>query len=486
MWLIFSGKRKLKKTIPLDEIKFNPASYVDPGARVFEWQGDIYRAISIEEGRFYRSLFESKFFENLQQRSWIINTSLTENLLEGYAFVIKHERVPFISYCVEWPAVMLKEAALLTLDICQKLAAHNMSLQDAYPWNIYFNYTRPVFIDVSSIVPAPQNLLWTPYQQFCQFFLYPLYLASAGSSQFIRPLLFNYLEGITEENIVKLLPFRYKLTHSKVISRVILPFWLEKLFPDAPFKIQKLLSPITNEIIKKAGLSKPRQRFLNGLKTEVESIKLPISKSNWYKYYTKDFDPSLQPSPAWDQKQKAVAEILDKIRPSTVLDIACNRGWYSLLAATKGCKVVSFDKDENCVAQLYLDARERGLKVLPLVMDVLNPTPAFGWNAKQFPSAIDRFQAEMVFALALIHHLVFKQLQNFDRIAETLNAFTRRWVLVEFPLPEDERVREMRNDRCSWYNLDNFINALNKSFEIVGAFDSFPSTRRLILGKKRS
>jgi len=474
----------LKITIPRNEIKFNPTSYVDPNARVFEWEGEIFRAVSLEKEEFYRRLFESNFFHKLQEKNLIVKTELTNFSLEGFSFVVKQERVPFLSYALEWPAVMLKEAAVLTLNLCLELAGQNLSLQDAYPWNIYFNYTEPVFIDVGSIIPAPQDLLWTPYQQFCQFFLYPLYLASVMLYPMARLSFFNYLEGMTEENFVKLLPFQYKI-RPRVFFKIVLPYMLEKLFPEAPKKLQNLLAPLTKEIAEKTDFSKLRQKFFHQLRAEVEKIKIPIQKSAWYKYYGKDFDYSLKPSPSWNQKQRVVNEVLDEIKPKTVLDIACNRGWYSMLAASRGCGVVAFDKDEDCVSQLFFDAKDKGLKVLPLVMDVLNPTPSFGWNASQFPSALERFKCDMVFAFALVHHLVFKQLQNFDRIIETFSHFTNRWLLIEFPLPEDEKVKLMWVDRCRWYNLENFTASLNARFEIKKTFDSFPATRKLFLCEKR-
>ena len=476
----------MTKTIPPNEIKVDPTSYVDPNARVFEWQDNIYRAISPEKELFFDTLLDSELFDELKKKNRIVNTVKTDLKLEGYAFVVKHDRIPFVSYCVEWPAIMLKEAALLTVDLCLKLAKANLSLQDAYPWNIFFKFTQPLFIDIGSIIEAPSNLLWTPYQQFCQFFLYPLYLASSGKSKIIRSLLFDYLNGIKEEDINKLLPNIYKISHPRLFLRVILPYWIEKLFPDAPQKIRKMLEPVTLEMIKNNKIVGMRDKFLRELMREIEGSRIPIKKSNWYKYYGDEFSYSIESDISWNQKQKIVRQVLERIKPKTVLDVACNRGWFALLAAARGSSVVAFDIDEDCVAQLYLDAKERGLMVLPLVMDILNPTPSFGWNASQFPSAIERLRCEMVFAFAIVHHLVFKQLQNFDRIASTLNSFSSKWVLVEFPCPDDEKVKSMWTDRCNWYKLDNFISALEKQFTIENIYESYPPTRKLLLCQKKA
>ena len=471
----------MKIKIPIDEIKYNSSSYVDPNSRVFEWKNEIYRAISKDKEQFYLSFFQSKLFADLQTKGWMIGTQITEYSLDGYAFVVKHDRIPFLSYCVEWPAVMLKDAALLTLKVCQELAGRNLSLQDAYPWNVYYNYADPVFIDAGSIVEAPQELIWTPYQQFCQFFLYPLYLSSAGLSQAAKTMLFDYINGISEENVIRMLPFIYKLIHPQVLKRVVMPYWLGAVMQNMTGKMKAFTKEISNKI----DLAKIRIKFLKELISDVNNIKLPIKSSNWHKYYGDDEWSSLNGEAERNQKQQLIVEIIGRLKPDSVLDMACNRGLFAIQAASMGSRVIAFDKDENCVAQLYLDAKEKGLKILPLVMDVLNPTPAFGWNSRQFPSAVERFQSEMVFAFAIIHHLVFRQYQNFDRIAEMLSAYTKNWVLVEFPLPEDEKVKAMWLDRCSWYNMENFTRSLGAYFIIEGVYDSFPSTRKILLCQKK-
>lgn len=101
-------------------------------------------------------------------------------------------------------------------------------------------------------------------------------------------------------------------------------------------------------------------------------------------------------------------------------------------AARTGGKVIAFDSDASCVSQLYREASSRKLNVQPLVMDLLNPTPAFGWRNQRYPSAIQRLKADMVFAFAVVHHLVISQWQNFDRVVQLLSDFAPVHLLVEF------------------------------------------------------
>jgi hypothetical protein len=154
------------------------------------------------------------------------------------------------------------------------------------------------------------------------------------------------------------------------------------------------------------------------------------------------------------------------------------------LAAVLGSRVVAFDIDETTVTNLYRRNRTMNLPILSLVMDLRNPTPGYGLCNLSFPSAMQRFGCEMVFALALIHHLVFKQHFNFKQIVDTLCSFSTKWLLVEFIPPEDQFVRNWSPEEFPWYSLDNFIDEIKTQFHTVRILPSFPKPRVLLLCEK--
>lgn len=474
----------MRKVIPEHEINVDLTSYVDTNGRVFQWSGGIFRGIVPEKGPFYRELVERGVLRNLQQEKLVVQTEVTPFQLDGYGLVLKHSKIPFLTYCVEWPAPMLKKAAFLTLEINIRLVNCDLILQDAYPWNVYFEGTKPVFIDIGSIVPIDENIIWVAYHQFCRFFLYPLYLHSMSKSKVARHLLGDYWDGVTDDLFKRELSFSYVIRNPRILFRVILPYYVEKLISKASsVKKQKVLS-LSKNLHEHCTTPSIRNTFLKSLYKQVSSIKIPRSKTNWTDYYQEKF-PSFDHKANWSPKQKSVSLILERLKPKTVLDIGCNTGWYSIMAAKKGIKVCSFDKDESCISNLYYEAERENLYIIPLVMDFVNPTPSFGWCCKQFPSAIKRLKCEMVFALALVHHLVFVQWQNFDRIAEGLDAFTKKWLLVEWIPREDEYVQSLWQERFEWYTVDNLRKSLNKYCKSIEVFDSYPQGRKLLLCEKR-
>ncbi len=403
--------------------------------------------------------------------------------LEGFGLVLRHARVPFRSYCQEWPAEMLKEAALLTLKLCQEGLEEGAVLQDAYPWNVLWDGVTPVFVDVGSFRPVEEEgqLLWSAYQQFCNFFLLPLYLYSAGLYEAVRPMLSNYLRGVSFECCSALLPVGYKLTHPQTWTRLELPKRISGLAQrlELQNKLQQTEHPPDR-------LAVMRQRFFQGLIRDVERIRLPKPSTTWVDYYEEW--PSFEDRSGWNKKQDAVAEVLADCQPTTVLDLACNEGWFSLLAAHSGSRVVAVDFDEGCVSRLYQSLQKEPMDVLPLVLNVLDPTPAFGWKLSQFPSALERFQGEMVLALALVHHLVLTNWQSFERVVGLLECFTTRWLLLEFVPLEDEKsqilLSHFQRESFEWYTLENLQRELAKRFKNQRLWESHPEGRTLILCEK--
>lgn len=471
---------RLVTAIPPEEISFDLSSYTDPNGRVFEWKGRIFRAVTPESAPLYLELWQKGIFQQLQDKGWLVKTGIAPLSLNGYALVLEHQRIPFLTYCVEWPAPMLRDAALLTLDIGIVLAEDDVALQDAYPWNVFFEGTRPIFIDFGSVVKVDPNFIWGAYYQFCRFFLYPLYLCTFGKGKVARSLLMHFFDGVWEEDLFGELSIIQKLTNPRLFFKQILPYYLERLHRSLPVPQRDKFKGISKGL-QKYNTREARRGFLQNLRRDVESMEFKAGESHWVGYYVERF-PSEQSSSGL--KERVISQILERFRPETVLDMGCNVGRYSIMAAEKGARVVAFDRDEPSITRLYHEVRDKNLYIIPLVMDFLNPTPGFGWCSKQFPPAIERLRCDMVFCLAVIHHLIFNYWQNFGRIAEALNAFSKRWALVEFIPREDEYIKSRWEGRFEWYTMDNLTGALRRYFASIEVFDSHPSGRKLLLCQK--
>lgn len=469
--------------IPLAEVDFHPASFVDHNARLFWWKGQLYRAIRQNRKALYTKLFQEGVIQSLIDKGLLINTELTNLSLDGYDMVLKHERIEFISYPYEWCAEMLKDAALLIADLQIDLSLHGLSLQDGHPLNVLYDGCRPVFVDFGSIVPEDDKSQWIAFDEFRRFVINPLQLMAHGQGRIARWMLHDMDKGILDSEVEALTSGvfnRLAFDSSRGLISVLKRRTPQYLRPTLKKQLIRLKSFVKRQLPRNHQSS---LEFSQQVRKQIERIHIPSRQTNWTGYHESEWFP-FSPSDEWTQKHRTVYEILSDIRPSSVLDVACNEGWYSQLAAVLGSRVVAFDIDETTITNLYRRNRTMNLPILALVMDLRTPSPGYGLCNLSFPPAIQRFGCEMVFALALIHHLVFKQYFNFKQIVDTLCAFSKKWLLVEFIPPEDQFVRNWSPEEFPWYSLDNFIEAIKTQFHIVRILPSFPEPRVLLLCEK--
>jgi SAM-dependent methyltransferase len=482
-----------EQKIPYQEVKFHPHSFGDYHIRLFQWNEQLYRGICTEGAPFFTKLFEDGVIQNLTERGLLIESECDTLTLDGYELVVRHRRLPFASYPNEWCAAMFKDGVLTLVDLAIALAKQGLTLGDAHPWNLLFDMDKgkPVFVDLGSI-DFINDSTWRVYDEFCRFCLYPLLLMSSGQTRIARLLMCEH-EGVLKSDLLR-------LTSGNALSGTIPN---RSLFSRLESALRQQLPASSlqqfKKILSEVGLFKSRKqtahanvlgnmrekshlKFLENVRREVEIISFPSPKAK--REAESELSLSLFIQDYWTTKQKIIHKILSQLQPATVLDIGSGSGWYSKLAASLGSKVVSFDIDETCITQLYVEARAEQLPILPLVMDFTKPTPSRGLANHWAIAATERFPCEMVLALAVVDHLVLKQRLNFDQIVEGLAQFSERWVVVEFIPREDPAISKLWSERVSWYTLDHFMDALRKRFGKVRVMPSGPESRVLLLCEK--
>jgi SAM-dependent methyltransferase len=451
----------------------------DPSGSLFLSEGRVLRGIHPDFKEYYTALLQS---DTVQQMlgTQIVPTHIASDQVDGYALVLEHQRIAMPSYCYEWPLQMLQDAALLTLDICTNLNASGHVLKDATPWNILFDGANPLLVDFTSIMPQERDLLWVAYDQFCRMFLFPLLVGERTSGQIVRAMHLYASNGISYDEVGSFLPFSARLKHPWLVNRLDMPKMMVNMIRSSEQE-QELLKRRQAVSYTPQG----RQKFFESLRHDLQSIQLETGKSRWSAYYD-DINAFFTPE-NFQEKQRAIAELVSRCRPKTVVDIGCNQGGYAVLAAQAGAKVAAFDTDEDSVTLLYQLAKMKHLDILPLVGDITRPIPQAGWRAQEFPSSAHRFRSEMAFALALVHHLAISQIQSFDRITLELADYTTRWLVTEFVPAEDPRSQEIlvtNRREMGWYTLEGFITALKKEFRTVETIPSYPHGRTLCFCEK--
>lgn len=463
--------------ISLDEVEFHRLSFADDSGRLFWWNGELYRGVSPERSDLYRKLLEPGVVQSLIKKGLLVETELSPLSMNHYPLILKHRVVPFVSYVYEWPSLMLKEAALALLEIAMELAQENLTLQDAHPWNMLFDGSKPIYVDFGSIVPARNDTLWPAANEFYRFFVYPLRLMNHGHARIARWLLHDYEQGVLPSECEALV--HHPLVH---LSRAIGSVARTVLPPVVRPPLKKLLRPLR---LRRSSLESPgsmsRIEYLSQIRAEVENITIDLVRSEWSHYYEDgDYFPPFTPSSHWTPKHQSVYDVLTSIRPESVLDIGSNRGWHCQLAASLGISAVAFDTDETAINRLYCDVKNHDSPILPLVVDFCDPSP----GNQVLYCASDRLKCDLVLALALVHHLVFKHFLRFDSIVAGLHSFTKRSLAVEFIPKEDQFVSEWWSPEYGWYTLENFIAELRRYFGRLSVYPSDPTPRVLVVCEK--
>jgi SAM-dependent methyltransferase len=176
--------------------------------------------------------------------------------------------------------------------------------------------------------------------------------------------------------------------------------------------------------------------------------------------------------PQFAAKEAFVSEALRELAPKSVLDVGCNTGHFSFMAARSGASVVAIDFDPVVVGQVWRQASSEHLDVLPLVVNLARPSPAVGWRNEECPSFLDRARGKFdaVFMLAVLHHMLVSERVPLASILDLAAELTRDALIIELIEPQDSMFRRLtrgRDDLHKDLNVSTFESACRQRFYIV-------------------
>ena len=459
----------------LPKDKSIPGSFRDPSGSLFYRNGFLYRQVNTVYKDNYDFLNNSGLYKALLDDELLVSHEEVD--IEGAepdkAYkILKVELIPFISYPHEWCFSQLKDAALTTLKIQKTALNYTMTLKDSSAYNIQFRKCKPIFIDTLSFEKYNEGEPWVAYRQFCQHFLAPLALMSYKDIR-LNQLFRIFIDGIPLDLASSLLPMRTHLRFS-LLSHIHIHAKSQDYFAD--------------KAVKKSGHKMSRLSFLgliDSLESIVKSMKWEAKGTEWSDYY----QDTNYTSNGFEHKKQIVSEYLDKTKPNTVWDLGANVGIFSHIAADRGIQTLSFDIDPAAVEKNYLRCVSKNeTTILPLLVDLTNPSPAIGWENEERMSLFQRGPADTVFALALIHHLAISNNLPLNKIAKFFNSFCRS-LIIEFIPKDDSQVKRLltnREDIFPDYSEKNFEYEFKKYFKILDSERIKDSERTMYLMEKES
>jgi SAM-dependent methyltransferase len=439
-------------------------SFRDRDGRVYRLDGRIVRGLSAGALADFETLRSKKFYVRCLEQGQLVGSEplapervpLAPQERARWAGFLEHEAVPVVTYPYEWTFGMLRDAALLQLDLVEAAILENMTLKDATPYNIQFRNGRPVFIDIPSFETLQAGAPWAGYRQFCELFLFPLMLQAYKGIPF-QPLLRGRIDGVGVQTAARLFGLRDRLRPG-VLSHV----WLQA-------KLDRRFSGTRQDVrtdLRAAGFNKELiLANVRKLRRLVAKLAWEGDDSEWGAYEAfhnySETDHLL--------KEAFVDECVAASGAGLVWDIGCNTGQFSRIAARHARQVLAMDLDHFAVERLYRAIREEGQgNILTLVQNVADPSPNWGWRNRERSDLGARARPDLILCLALIHHVVISANIPLDEFVDWLAGLADQLV-IEFVSRADDKVKTLlrnKQDKYSDYSLERLEAALGRHYVV--------------------
>lgn len=442
---------------PLDG-PFDPGSFRDPASRVILLEDRVARILTQQGFTDWEALAATNFFREETKSGRLIATQLEpDSRSNGGNRILTHELIPFWSYPYEWSFSMLKASAQLQLDLLGKALDEGLTLKDATPYNIAFRGPKPVFIDIGSFRRYETGEPWLGYGQFCRTFLYPLMMRAHAGIPF-QPLLRGSIDGITPDHVRSVMRGGRVFSPGAMLD-VVMQARAERLLASSKRDLRQEISS--------AGFS------VEMIKANVKRLMRVLEKTVWQPDTStwSDYNACSHVSTQRGLKEDFVRTVVSARRRPLIWDLGANDGHFSKLASSNADLVVAADADELVIDRLFRSLAEGGPdNVLPLVIDLANPSPGLGWRGRERRRLEDRGRPDLVLVLALIHHLVISAnlplAEVIDWLASLHAEVVFEWVPPDDPMARQIAINKRKHEIHADYTEESLRASLHDRFEI--------------------
>ncbi|MBK9740291.1 MAG: class I SAM-dependent methyltransferase [Actinobacteria bacterium] len=468
------------------------ASFRDPENAAFSLNGDWFRIAGPGSAEALSDLRTSQVYTDLVAEGALVTFdevtgSVASAVLSAFeatsgrtladgSRVFAAETVDLITYPWEWPNSLLEAAALLTLDIRERLLGIGLDLKDASAFNVQFRGMRPVFIDLGSVERWRPNPSWNASRQFIEHFINPLAVGSGDRVTAAEAWDLGKHRGLRSDVARSILPSGRR----RSLSLLLLQSTTRPVEKNAPAESKFSKEANRNkDLARNATVSLTRR-----LAKQVVKLRGRAHSTTWVDYGTRDHYGSddLTRKSAFATEFLAAGEGRNRL----VLDVGGNDGFTAahLVRHAEACVVV-MDADAGA-----LDVLQAGVaktadvaeKVTPVLGDITNLTPASGLLDREFAAFTARMRPSAVICQAVLHHVVITQGAPMQFAVDALAAFGAP-LQVEFATEEDEKARLLLSQIPNWsgeYSTEALLAALRHRYANVEVMGTSSPTRVVV------
>jgi hypothetical protein len=473
------------------DIFFSTKSMMDDFGRVFYFKDKIFRAIHPNKKDYCMELINSDLFKELLYKNCIPQTKIADFGVNGYDLILEHEKLTE-TLQHEWSFTMLKDAALLVLQVNEICNKHGYELKDAHTLNVLFKGVRPVWIDIGSISPLKnfnQNQ-WTAFIEFVSSFIIPLLFWSEKNFYVARKLLESNFyrmdllpsQHILDNELISLLrknPMEYQLNLSRI--KILTTEKENKEITKFINLINGFVKTITFGIKSKIFYYKVLYFTFDGIKRLINETCVPEIPSSWQNYHQHYYNENgiLKSSIRFEKIVGLIQKISIEIR--SVIDLAGNEGKLCMMIAENINlqRIILTDYDANAIDSAYITFKKKNISnIQPLLLNFMF-TPDIIGTAK-------RIKSDLVLALAITHHLILTNGFSIESVFERIKSYANKFVMIEFmPLGLWQYGSTSYPELPAWYNEEWFTNNFEKYFTLIKK-ERLEENRILFFGKINS
>ena len=423
---------------------------MDPVGRVVLGEKIVYRLIERDYQNLIKEIFSSGLIEELVSKNLLVESKLS--LSPEIEMIIEHKKL-FQSSLSDWSIDMLLSAAKTTLLVNDIANKYGYELKDAHSQNILFDCGIPKWIDLGSFTPK-NGKSWIAKKQFFYSFMLPLEIYNRDDIYLFKKLIQGYFYPgdftLPEGNI-----------ESSKMMRVIISKLLKQSIRLHPklgnFKILNAkISGNWDSYFKKAKFLQSEYIYPNftKLKYTVNQYSLTNKNTEWGEYHN-----------SYDSTEHRFGKLLKYFNDlnydnSIMLDIAGNQGFLSnyLLSNKIFKSSINIDYDGEAI-------RQGRKKFIGKEINFIWANPFTDYKEK---GLIYKYKADVIFVMALIHHLILTQKMNIIFIMYVLKLYTNKYLVIEFiPLGlwdgnDKIKVPEWYTHKWFEFHLSEKFNILNK------------------------
>ena len=463
-------------------------SWRDPSGFVAKKDGRIFRAVSTASIPQVQQLLESGWYRQGVTDGWFPESEWVAGRVPsvvdtGQLRWLEHRALAFPCYAHEITALQLYDAAKLTLAIAATALEHGWIIKDASAWNILFEHGKPRFCDILSFERTDDSGIWLAYAQFCRHFLIPLLLYRDAGMQ-PSSLFVLHRDGVQPDQARRLLG-GWRAYVQPALEAVTLPSLFGRM------EQSRTSARAQGPGAKSAELTKfLLGRTLKRLEKHIDALK-PAASAKPTKWENYEADRDHYSAPDVVVKTDFVRAAVQQPGISTVLDLGCNAGEFSKVAAHAGKTVLAADYDHGALSRLYQELRGGTLAISPILLDIGRPTPAVGWMNREVESFMVRASGKFdcIMALGLVHHLLVSERASLPMILEFFLSLDARFLVLEWIEPQDRRFTEIAGINEQLYadiSIVSFEQIFSEKYDIEKKQQLVAGNRVLYLLKKKS